>query len=75
MCQNLVRKVAQSKQLQAVAEPEILALFDLWLEELEDEATALLNTNPEADSLELAAALGLSKSGADFLLAKIRRGA
>jgi hypothetical protein len=32
MCQSLVDKVFQSKQLRTVAEPDILALFEDWLE-------------------------------------------
>jgi hypothetical protein len=74
MCQSLVHKVAQSKQLLAVADPGILELFENWLEELEDEAMGYMEKHPEAEALALAADLGLSKSGADFLLAKLRRG-
>lgn len=37
MCQSLVDKVAQSKQLLlAITDPALLVLFDDWLEELED---------------------------------------
>jgi hypothetical protein len=74
MCQTLVHKVAQSKQLLAVADPGILELFENWLEELEDEAMGYMAKHPEAEASALAADLGLSKSGADFLLAKLRRG-
>jgi hypothetical protein len=35
MCQSLVDKVAQSKQLMAIADPDLLVLFEDWLEELE----------------------------------------
>lgn len=73
MCQSLVHKVAQSKQLLAVADPGILELFESWLEELEDEALGYMAKNPGAEALTMAADLGLSKSGADFLLAKLRR--
>jgi hypothetical protein len=75
MCQSLVHKVAQSKQLLAVADPGILEFFENWLEELEDEALTYLKRHPEADALALAEDLGISKSGADFLLAKLRKGA
>lgn len=73
MCQSLVHKVAQSKQLQAVTAPEILGLFESWLEELEEEVAAFLKAQPAAGPLELAEKLGLSRSGAAFLLAKHRR--
>lgn len=71
MCQSLVHKIAQSKQLLAVADPAILEFFENWLDELEDEAMAYLKKHPGAEAPILAADLGLSKSGADFLLAKI----
>jgi hypothetical protein len=74
MCQTLVHKVAQSKQLLAVADPGILELFENWLEELEDEAIGYMERHPEVEASALAADLGLSQSGADFLLAKLRRG-
>lgn len=74
MCQTLVHKVARSKQLLAVADPGILELFESWLEELEDEAIGYMEKHPMAEASAMAADLGLSKSGADFLLAKLRRG-
>ncbi|MDD5758694.1 MAG: hypothetical protein PHI06_06385 [Desulfobulbaceae bacterium] len=74
MCQSLVQKVAQSKQLLAVADPGILELFENWLEELEDETMDYMEKHPEAESSTVADDLGLSQSGADFLLAKLRRG-
>jgi len=73
MCQSLVHKVAQSKQLQAVADPDILVLFESWLDELEDEVMTYVRKDPEADVLDIADSLGLSKSGAAFLLAKLHR--
>ena len=73
MCQSLVLKVAQSKQLLAVADPGILELFENWLEELEDESMEYMEEHPGAEALDLAADLGLSKRGADFLLAKLQR--
>jgi hypothetical protein len=73
MCQSLVQKVAQSKQLMAVTEPNILVLFENWLDELEEEVLSYLQHNPAAEAIEVASSLGLSKSGAEFLLAKLAR--
>lgn len=73
MCQSLVHKVAQSKQLLAVADPGILELFESWLDEMEEEVVGYMAKKPEAGALTMAADLGLAKSGADFLLAKLRR--
>lgn len=71
MCQSLVEKVARSRQLLAIVHPEILTLFENWLEELEDEFIRLLNAKT-MDAAELAESTGLSRSGADFVLAKLR---
>ena len=38
MCRSLVEKISQSEQLRSVTDPEILILFEDWLEELENEA-------------------------------------
>jgi len=71
MCQSLVDKVARSKQLTAVADPDVLVLFEDWLDELEHEARALINASPSRDPLAAARELGLSESGAAFLAAKL----
>lgn len=72
MCQSLVQRIAQSKQLQAVADPAILDLFENWLDELEGEAGAYLDMHPDVDLTVFARDLGLSGSGAVFLLTKLR---
>jgi|GEM_PF-190018 len=73
MCQSLVAKVAQSKQLRAVAEPGVLALFEEWLEELEREVIDVVASRPNADPIEVARELGLNENGALFLVAKLTR--
>ncbi len=73
MCQNLVEKVAQSKQLSAVVDPEVLVLFEAWLEELESEVISLVTKSGSSDPLDLAEELGLSRSGASFIVTKLRR--
>jgi hypothetical protein len=74
MCQNLVEKVARSRQLKAVADPEILVLFEDWLEELEDEVISLAKKEDQVlqPSL-LARRLEMSQAGATFLLTKLKR--
>jgi hypothetical protein len=73
MCQNLVEKVAQSKQLSAAVDPEVLILFENWLEELESEVISFVKESGSSDPLELAEELGLSRSGANFLITKLKR--
>ena len=73
MCQSLVDKVAQSKQLTAITNPEILVLFEDWLEELEEEVVRLAADRPSLRAEDLAADRGLSSRGAVFLIAKLKR--
>jgi CRP-like cAMP-binding protein len=73
MCQSLVDKVARSEQLLAIADPDVLVLFEDWLEELESEAQTLIKTHGPMDEKSLADKLGLSRRGATFLLSKLER--
>jgi len=72
MCQSLVDKVAQSKQLMAITDPDLLVLFEDWFEELEDEIVSLAGDGP-LGAEELAKRIGLSLRGATFLLSKLKR--
>ncbi len=73
MCQKLVDRVAQSKQLMAVADPDLLVLFEDWLDELEHEVIALALRTGSLQPEDLALQLGLSRRGATFLLSKLQR--
>ncbi|MCU0596698.1 MAG: winged helix-turn-helix transcriptional regulator [Desulfobacterota bacterium] len=72
MCQSLVDKVAQSKQLSAITDPELLVLFEDWFEELEQEVMSLLDKHGAMSAGELAKKVGLSQRGATFLLSKLK---
>jgi hypothetical protein len=73
MCQTLVDKVAQSKQLMAITDPDLLVLFEDWFEELEEEIVALAREHGPFNAEELAKRIGLSLRGATFLLSKLER--
>ncbi len=73
MCQKLVDRVAQSRQLMAVADPEILVLFEDWLDELENEVVLLARERRALGPADLARKLGLSERGATFLISKMSR--
>ncbi len=73
MCQRLVDKVAQSKQLMAITDPDLLVLFEDWFEELEEEIISLVNKYGPLSAGELAGKLGLSQRGATFLISKLKR--
>ena len=61
----------QSEQLMAIADPDLLVLFEDWLEELEAEVRTLLKTQGPLDDEAVADTLGLSRRGAKFLLTKL----
>lgn len=71
MCQTLVDKVAQSKQLMAITDPDLLVLFEDWFEELEAEVSTLNEKYGPLDADALAKKVGLSLRGARFLLSKL----
>lgn len=73
MCRSLVGKITQSEQLMSVADPEPLILFEDWLEELEREALRSIQKTGSTDADKLAEELGLSGSGAEFTIAKLKR--
>ena len=73
MCQSLVDKVAQSKQLMAITDPDLLVLFEDWFEELEEEVISLVKRYGPMSARELAEKMGLSQRGATFLLSKLKR--
>jgi hypothetical protein len=73
MCQKLVNRVAQSRQLMAVADPELLVLFEDWLDELENEVVSLAKKQGTLSPEDLGQKLGLSERGANFLMSKLQR--
>lgn len=66
-------KVAQSKQLMAMTDPDLLVLFEDWFEELEEEIISLVSERGPLNPGELAEKTGLSLRGASFLLSKLKR--
>ena len=73
MCQKSVDRVAQSQQLMAVADPDLLVLFEDWLDELEQEVIAFFEQPGPINPETLAHNLGLSLRGATFLISKLQR--
>jgi hypothetical protein len=73
MCRSLVEKFSQSEQLRSVGDPEILILFEDWLEELENETVTILKRRGSLGPTDLAKELGLSESGSMFLITKLKR--
>jgi hypothetical protein len=73
LSQGLMNKVAQSEQLQSVAAPEVLVLFEDWLEELEAEVVSLLKKTGDLEPRVLGKKLGVSEAGASFLIIKLKR--
>jgi predicted ArsR family transcriptional regulator len=57
----------------AVADPDLLVLFEDWLDELENEVILLLKEHGPLTPPALARKFGLSERGATFLLSKLSR--
>jgi len=72
VCKSLMEKLSRSEQLRIVADPEILILFEDWLEELEIEVLSLIEKKGSIDADNLAKELGLSSRGIRFLIAKLK---
>ena len=73
LSQSLMNKVAQSRQLQSVADPDVLVLFEDWLEELEAEVVSIVKKTDALEPKELGQRLGVSEAGASFLMTKLKR--
>jgi hypothetical protein len=73
MCRSLVEKISQSEQLRSVTDPEILILFEDWLEELENETVGLFKRRGSLTLEDLSRELGVSESGSLFLVKKLKR--
>ncbi len=57
----------------SVAQPELLILFEDWLEEMENETISAVKRIGSKDPQDLAKELGVSGSGTTFLVAKLDR--
>ena len=74
MCQRLVDKVGRSKQLFAMADPNLLVLFEDWLEDTgRGDCHHLVKEQGSADPGRCPKRLGLSPAGAAFLLTKLKQ--
>ena len=73
MCQSLVDKMGRFEQLKVVADPELLVLFEEWLEEIAEELVSLSQESRPLDPAALGQKLGISRAGVEYLLAKLRR--
>ncbi len=68
-----MNKVAQSRQLQSVADPDVLVLFEDWLEELEAEVVTIVRKTGALEPRGLGKKIGVSEAGASFFLTKLKR--
>ena len=73
MCRRVVTAIDEHAELESLANPEILALFVDWMEELESEALGLYREREHLGSEDLRAHFKISRQGAEFLLEKLRK--
>jgi hypothetical protein len=73
MCRRLVDKVGRWEQLFSIADPNLLVLFEDWLEALEEEVVTLVKEQGSAEPDKVSQKLGFSPAGASFLLSKLKQ--
>lgn len=80
MCKQMTEAVQQTNQTvqqtnenAAYATPELRELFEDWLEQVENEAVALLSKRDDMSVEELSKELGITEQSAIFLLTKLTR--
>jgi len=73
MCQRLFNKVTRCEQLADAADPDILILFEDWLEELESEVIRLVQRTGCTEPGALSKLSGLSTAGSTFILTKLKK--
>ena len=73
MCRRLVDKVGRWEQLFAMADPNLLILFEDWLEALEEEVISFVKEQGRSSPDQVSGKLGLSPAGAAFLLTKLKQ--
>lgn len=73
MCQSLADKVAQSRQLSAITDPDSVILFEDWFDELEAETRLIMQQMTIKNENVLAARVGVSARGVKFLITKLSR--
>lgn len=73
MCRRMVTSLDEHAELESLANPEILALFVDWMEELEGEILNYYRQQKRLDPDDLIDHFKISRHGADFLLQKLKQ--
>ncbi len=73
MCRGMVGSITRSAEMATYATPEIRALFEEWVAQIESEVLEFLKGRATATPEDVAAHLKLSKDSAIFLLSRLAR--
>ena len=71
MCQKMMANMGKSSELATYATPEIRALFEEWVEQIENEILDYIKANHNTDPDIIAKQFKLSKSSVDFFITKL----
>ncbi len=68
---QMMRGFGEASQLAAYATPEVRALFEDWVQEVEETVLDFVNEQETADPQTIAAHLGLSVESATFFISRL----
>lgn len=73
MCRQMTQAVERASEMAAYATPELRALFEDWLREVEEEVLSFVSERGKVDAMEIAERLKISEQSAVFLLSRLAR--
>ncbi len=73
MCRGMVESITKTSEMAAYATPELRALFNDWLEQLDAELLDFLKDREATTPEEVAGRFKLSRESAVFLMARLAR--
>jgi len=73
MCEKMMSGMTQTSELAAYATPEVRALFEDWVQEVESAVLAFVQQQATTNPADIAAHLKISESSAIFFISKLAR--
>jgi len=72
MCHHLYGAMGILNELSAQASEGLIVIFQEWLEEVEQECSAILEKEPSCSSKDMARRLGIPEDSAAFIVNKLK---
>jgi len=71
MCGEMISSIRQSHRIATMATPEVQALFEDWVEQIEQEMLDYLKDKDSADTKDLAGHFKISRDSAYYFLTRL----